>query len=172
MDENISIDRENDDITVIKNINEIIYARVNNIMAQAEKTILTNETKLFESLREFSFDQQIGYLVCDLLDGKVRAASNDGVIISYEFESAVNRNLLFIEKLTYIYNKITSSNKDLALITDERWENEKKNYIKLKRDGKKLELLEIPNEIYEEKENNDIISNSAVELFGDIVEIN
>ncbi len=172
LDENLSIDRENDDISVIKNINEIIDARVNNIMAQAEKTILTNETKLFESLREFSFDQQIGYLVCDLLDGKVRAASNDGVIISYEFESAVNRNLLFIEKLTYIYNKITSSNKDLALITDERWENEKKNYIKLKKDGKKLELLEIPNEIYEEKENNDIISNSAVELFGDIVEIN
>ena len=172
LDENLSIDRENDDISVIKNINEIIDARVNNIMAQAEKNILTNETKLFESLREFSFDQQIGYLVCDLLDGKVRAASNDGVIISYEFESAVNRNLLFIEKLTYIYNKITSSNKDLALITDERWENEKKNYIKLKKDGKKLELLEIPNEIYEEKENNDIISNSAVELFGDIVEIN
>ena len=172
LDENLSIDRENDDISVIKNINEIIDARVNNIMAQAEKTILINETKLFESLREFSFDQQIGYLVCDLLDGKVRAASNDGVIISYEFESAVNRNLLFIEKLTYIYNKITSSNKDLALITDERWENEKKNYIKLKKDGKKLELLEIPNEIYEEKENNDIISNSAVELFGDIVEIN
>jgi len=172
VDEVISSVKENDDITIIKNINEIIDARVNNIMAQAEKSILTSETKLFDSLRDFSFDQQIGYLVCDLLDGKIRAASNDGIIISYEFESAVKRNLLLIEKLTYIYNKITSSNKDLALITDERWENEKKNYIKLKKDGKKMDLLEIPNEIYEESENDDIISSSAVELFGDIVEIN
>ena len=40
------------------------------------------------------------------------------------------------------------------------------------KDGKTLDVVEIPKAIYEDKENNDIISNSAVELFGDIVEIN
>jgi hypothetical protein len=40
------------------------------------------------------------------------------------------------------------------------------------KDGKHFEVIEEPEEVYEELEKNDIIVNSAVELFGDIVEIN
>ena len=160
------------DINNILNIDSIIDARVNNILAKADKKILKTELELFETLRDYSFDQEIGYLICDLLDGKVRAASSDGIIISYEFDSAVKQNLLLIEKLNYVYNKITNSNKDIAVISDNRWEEEKNKYIQLMKDGKTLDVVEIPKAIYEDKENNDIISNSAVELFGDIVEIN
>ncbi len=163
---------DNKDITIITNINEIVDARVNNTMAEADKKVLKEEITLFEKLRDFTFDQEIGYLVCNLLDGTLRAASKNSIIISYEYDSAVKQNLLLIERLTYVYNKITDSDKDLAFITDDRWEKEKKNYIKLIKDGKKLDIVEIPKEIYEEKEKNDIISNSAVEMFGDIVEIN
>ncbi len=171
--EDIVVNRDDDfDIKVITNINEIIDARVNNIMAEANKNILKRELELFNTLNDYTFDQEIGYLVCDLLDGQVRAASESGIIISYNFDSAVKQNLLLIEKLTYVYNKITNSNKDIAIISDERWNNEKNNYIKLIKEGKSLEVVEVPGEIYEEKQNNDIISNSAVELFGDIVEIN
>ena len=160
------------DINNILNIDSIIDARVNNILAKADKKILKTELELFETLRDYSFDQEIGYLICDLLDGKVRAASSDGIIISYEFDSAVKQNLLLIEKLNYVYNKITNSNKDIAVISDNRWEEEKNKYIQLMKDGRTLDVVEIPKAIYEDKENNDIISNSAVELFGDIVEIN
>ena len=160
------------DINNILNIDSIIDARVNNILAKADKKILKTELELFETLRDYSFDQEIGYLICDLLNGKVRAASSDGIIISYEFDSAVKQNLLLIEKLNYVYNKITNSNKDIAVISDNRWEEEKNKYIQLMKDGKTLDVVEIPKAIYEDKENNDIISNSAVELFGDIVEIN
>ena len=163
---------DSSNINNILNIDSIIDARVNNILAKADKKILKTELELFETLRDYSFDQEIGYLICDLLDGKVRAASSDGIIISYEFDSAVKQNLLLIEKLNYVYNKITNSNKDIAVISDNRWEEEKNKYIQLMKDGKTLDVVEIPKAIYEEKENNDIISNSAVELFGDIVEIN
>ena len=160
------------DINNILNIDSIIDARVNNILAKADKKILKTELELFETLRDYSFDQEIGYLICDLLDGKVRAASSDGIIISYEFDSAVKQNLLLIEKLNYVYNKITNSNKDIAVISDNRWEEEKNKYIQLMKDGRTLDVVEIPKAIYEDKENNDIISNSAVELFGsDIVEV-
>ena len=163
---------DSSEINNILNIDDIINARVNNILAKADKRILKSELELFETLRDYSFDQEIGYLVCALLDGKVRAASDAGIIVSYEFDSAVKQNLLLIEKLNYVYNKITNSNKDIAIISDSRWEDEKNKYIKLIKDGKTLDVVEIPKAIYEEKQNNDIISNSAVELFGDIVEIN
>ena len=77
-----------------------------------------------------------------------------------------------MEKITYFFNKITNSSKKLAIITDEQWEVEKNNYIKSIKDGKAYQVLEEPEEIYEDFHKSDIITNSAVELFGDIVEIN
>ncbi len=169
----IVVVRNDEDITIISNINEINDARVNNVMAQADKKTLKKEIESFEKLNDFTYDQEIGYLVCIMLDGTIRAASNEGIIISFEYESAVKQNLLYIEKMMDIYNKIIGNSKYIAIITHDRWEKEKNNYIKLFKEGKNLDILEIPGEIYEEKENNDIISNSAVELFGDdIVEIN
>jgi hypothetical protein len=126
----------------------------------------------FKLLNDFTFDQEIGYLVCNLLDGTIRAASDKNIIISYEYDSCVKQNLLELEKIAYVYNKITNSNKNIAIITDEEWENEKSNYIMCLKDGNSYNFIEEPEEIYEEEVKNDIIKSSAVELFGDIVEIN
>ena len=77
-----------------------------------------------------------------------------------------------VEKITYVFNKITNSSKKLAIITDEQWEVEKNNYIKSIKEGNSYKVLDEPVEIYEESKKSDIITNSAIELFGDIVEIN
>ena len=146
--------------------------RVNNTLANANKQILNKEQENFKLLNDFTFDQEIGYIVCNLLDATVRAASDDSIIISYEYDSSVKQNLLELEKITYVYNKITNSNKKLAIITDEDWENEKNKYIKSLKDGVQYQVIDEPQEVYEEQVKNDIITNSAVELFGDIVEIN
>ncbi len=156
---------------LIKNINEIMNVRVNNVMAQADKNILKLEIQKFNLLNEFTFDQEIGYLVCSLLDAKIRAASENGIILSYEYDSNVKQNLVNLHKIIDVYNKITNSNKIIAIITDERWETEKNKYIKALKDGKKYEILEEPEEIFEKQENNDIIGSSAINLFGDIVEV-
>ena len=47
---------------------------------------------------------------------------------------------------------------------------EKNKYIASLKDGNHYEVVEEPEEIYEEVEKDDIIVSSAVELFGDIVE--
>ena len=171
VEENV-LENSNDEQRKIINIDEIMKVRVNNTLACANKNILNQEIDNMKLLNEFTFDQEIGYIVCNLLDSNVRAASEDNIIISFEYDSIVKQNLMELEKIIYVYNKITNSNKKFAIITDEEWENEKNNYIKSIKDGKSYQVMEEPKEIYEEIKKNDIISNSAVELFGDIVEIN
>ena len=154
----------------ILNIDDIMKARVNNTMALANKQLLKFELDNMSILEDFTFDQEVGYVVCAILDGKIRAVSEDSLILSYEYDSVVKQNLNILDKITYVYNKLTNSNKKIAIISDEQWEIEKNKYIASLKDGNHYEVVEEPEEIYEEVEKDDIIVSSAVELFGDIVE--
>ena len=155
----------------IINIDAIMKIRVNNTLALANKNLLRLEMNNFEVLRDYSFDQEIGYIICGILDGKLRAVSSDAIIISYEYDSNVKQNLYIIDKIEDVYNKITNSNKKIAIISDDYWEKVKQEYINNLRNGIKYEVEEEPKAVYEELKNNDIITSSAVSLFGDIVEI-
>ena len=153
----------------IINIEEIMQVRVNNTLAKADKKLLKEEQSNFEKLKDFTFDQEIGYIVCSLLDSKLRAVSDKSMIISYELDSTVLQNLQVIEKLTSVYNKITDSDKDIAIISDSEWDKVKNEYIKNLKDGVKYEVKDEPEPVFEEIDSDDIISSSAVQLFGDIV---
>ena len=153
----------------ILNIDEIMNVRVNNTLALADKKLLKEEQSNFEKLKDFTFDQEIGYIVCALLDSKLRAVSENNMIISFEYDSNVLQNIQIIDKITDVYNKITNSNKEIAIISDKEWDKVKSDYIKNLKDGVKYEVKDEPEPIYEEMENDGIISNSAVQLFGDIV---
>ena len=157
---------------VVKNIDEIIRIRVNNTLAKANKQVLNSEIEKMKMLNDYTFDQEIGYIVCSLLDANVRAASEESVILSYEYDSIVKQNLLELDKITYIYEKITGSDKKLAFITHDEWEREKQKYIQNLKEGIQYQVMIEPVEVYEESVKDDIIINNAVELFGDIVEIN
>ena len=156
----------------IINIEEIMDVRVNNTLAQASKELLKEETNNFELLKDYSFDQEIGYIVCSILDSKLRAVSSDNMIISYEYDSNVKQYLDILDKISEVYSKITKSEKNIAIITDDKWEKVKNEYISNLKNGVKYEVHEEPEVIFEDLKKNDIISNSAVELFGDIVELN
>lgn len=153
----------------VLNIDEIMNVRVNNTLAKADKKLLKEEQSNFEKLKDFTFDQEIGYIVCALLDSKLRAVSENNMIISFEYDSNVLQNIQIIDKITDVYNKITNSNKEIAIISDKEWDKVKSDYIKNLKDGVKYEVKDEPEPIYEEMENDGIISNSAVQLFGDIV---
>lgn len=168
----IEEEKSGNTIPKILNIEEIMKIRVNNTMALANKGLLKLELANFEKLREYTFDQEIGYLVCSLLDAKLRTVSPENIIISFEFDSNVKQNLLNIEMITEVYNKITNSNKNIAIISDEEWDKVKNDYITNLKNNIKYDVLPEPELIFEELVNNDImVSSAAVELFGDIVEI-
>lgn len=154
----------------IINIDEINTIRINNIMASADKQLLINEKQLFSMLNDFTFDQNNGYLVCSLLDGTIRAVSDSGIILSYEYDALVEKAKDDLPKMIEAYNNITKSNKNIAVLSDEQWENEKSKYIESVKSGNHYVSMEEPSVIYEEIKNDGII-NKAIELFGDIVEI-
>ena len=155
----------------ILNIEEIMEVRVNNTLAKADKKLLKEEQSKFEMLKDYTFDQEIGYIVCSLLDSNLRAVSENSMIISFEYDSNVLQNLQIIEKITDVYNKITNSSKEIAIISDREWDKVKNEYIKNLKDGVKYEVKDEPEPVFEEIENDDIISSSAMKLFGDIVEV-
>lgn len=160
------------DKKVILNLNDIMKARVNNIMATADKSILKDVIDKMPIFNDYTFDSEIGFAACALLDTKVRAASNIGIILSYEYDSIVKQNLLNLEKINEVYNKLNKTNYKLAIISDLEWDKAKSDYIKTIKSGGSYSLIEEPApELFEDTKKDDIISNSAVELFGDIVEI-
>ncbi len=160
------------DKKVILNLNDIMKARVNNIMATADKSILKDVIDKMPIFNDYTFDSEIGFVACALLDAKVRAASNIGIILSYEYDSIVKQNLLNLEKINEVYNKLNKTDYKLAIISDLEWDKAKSDYIKTIKSGGSYSLIEEPApELFEDTKKDDIISNSAVELFGDIVEI-
>lgn len=164
---------DNDIVTLrLENLFEIMKARVNNTLAMADKQILKNVVNSMNVFNDYTFDNEIGYIACSLLDGKVRAASEDSIILSYYYDSIVKQNLLELDKITDVFNRLTNLNKKIAIITDDDWEKEKSKYIQTIKNGQQYTVIEEPEmKVFEGLKENDIISNSAMELFGDIVEM-
>ena len=173
--EKFSASKENGmevDLLRIENLLEIMKVRVNNTLALADKQILKNIINSMNVFNDYTFDNEIGYIACSLLDAKVRAASADSIIISYDYDSIVKQNLLNLEKITDVFNQLTNFNKKIAIITDDEWEVEKNKYITALKSGQQYTIIEEPvMKVFEGSKENDIITSSAMELFGDIVEV-
>ena len=165
-------EKVDDDNPKILNIDEVMEARINNTFASASKPILKEILNNFENLRDYSFDQKFGYLVCSLLDSTVRVAGKDSIIISYESDALVKSNLANLIKLENTYNKLNNANIKIAIISDDLWDKLKNEYIDNLKNNVPYTIIDEPELIFEELDKNDIISSSAVELFGsDIVEV-
>ncbi len=164
--------------TMITQEKERMTIRSKNTMAEAVKQELAKEQINFEKLNDFTFDTKQGYLACELLDGKPRASSNDKLVISYEYDTLIEKMMDHIDKLISFYHKVTGSTKLLAFISDSEWEQLKKEYIHLIKDGKNFPIQEEPKKVIIEKEEqqetatNEEKYQEVIELFGkDIVEI-
>ena len=148
--------------------------RVNNALAEASKIEKNNDLKLMNRLNEYVFDPENGFVASELLNGTLCASSKSIIILSYEYESVVEQNLENIELFTNIYNELTNSTKKIAIITNDEWNIEKNKYIEFTKQGNKYKIIEEPiiDIKVENLEDEDTIKNSsAIQLFGDIVEI-
>ena len=158
--------------TLILNIDDVMQARINNAFATASKQTLKEINSSFDKLKDYTFDQDIGFLVCSLLDSTVRVAGNSVFIISYNSDALVKSNLNNLLKLEDTYNKLNNSHFKIAIISDDDWDILKNQYITNLKNNISYNLMEEPELVFEESNKNDIISSSAVELFGsDIVEV-
>ena len=157
------------------NIKDIMKIRVNNTLAEASKKEKEIVTESINILNDYVFDPNKGYIASELLNATICAVSEKNMIISYEYDSVVEQNLENINEITEIFNEITGLNKKVAIISNQEWNEEKNKYIEFTKQGNKYTIIEEPVIQSEEetKKDEQILeyTSSAVELFGDIVEI-
>ena len=159
-----------DKTDILNDIKEIMRIRLNNAFAEASKEEKNNDQKLIEKLNDFVFDSEKGFAASEILNSNLCVSSKDIMVISYEYDGIVDQNLENITKINDIYNELTSSTKKLAIISTKEWEEEKKKYIEFTKQGNKYKIKEEPNIPVVSTEKKEEV-NSAVEMFGDIVEI-
>lgn len=151
--------------------------RINNTFTKANKESLMLLKNKWESLRSYAFDKDNGAVVCSLLDGVPVAASNDYLILCYQYQteaSKVNDIYILFEE---IINKYLSMEYNVVAISNDEWKIAKKEYISRVNAKEKYELMlddflrnelpQIKKEMNTEKElnNSNIIDNKVLELF-------
>lgn len=152
---------------------------INNCFARADK----KEKQYFESnwnhLNDYALDNEYGAAACFLSDGKVRAVGIGEIIVSFDYESMVNRGLSLITKIQKLLEKIYNKHYDIALITDEEWNHQKEKFIENKNNNISYEYIPIESNKFaqDDLDNNvtkeDSITSQAIELFGeDVISIN
>ena len=153
------------------NIEEIMKIRLNNAFATANKQELERDKEKMNKLNDYTFDQEIGYLVCSLLDSKLRVSSENYLVISYEYDSMVNENIKLLNKMTNVLKEKADITKKIAIISDDLWEKEKKKYVSMLKNKEKYEIIEEPELIINKKVKKEVNNNNIINDFGDIVEV-
>ena len=159
---------------VITNIEDIMNVRFINTLISSKKVLKNSELKLLDKLREESFNTEYGSIINDILDGNIVCVSDDNVVFSYDRDSVRKNNLLNYLYIKDLYKKITGSNKNICFISNDLWDSESKKFMKSFK-NKSVEsdykYEDEPKPLYE-KEKDDIIMSSAIDLFdSDIIEV-
>ena len=159
----------------VSNINEIMNIRFINTLLKGNKKLKEQELKDIEKLRNNSFDLEKGYLSNNLLDGTLCVVSPECSVFCFEHDSIVDQNLIDLDEITSIYQNTLGNNRKLCFIGKDQWDKVSKDFALKFKSGTVDEFYSIkeePEPVFEELENDDIISSSAMNLFDNsIVEI-
>ena len=159
----------------IINIKDIMNTRLTNTLLNGNKKLKEQELKDIEKLRNNSFDLEKGYLSNNLLDGALCVVSPECSVFCFEHDSIVDQNLIDLDEITSIYQNTLGNNRKLCFISKDEWNKVSKDFALKFKSGTVDEFYSIkeePEPVFEELENDDIISSSAMNLFDNsIVEI-
>lgn len=162
---NIKVERNNVDIDDLKKI------RINNTFVNANKENLQIIKDKWNELKKFAFDKEYGAKVCLLLDGNPVVASENYLVLTYQYSTSAdkaNEDYLELEK---ILRDTINCNNYIVAINNEDWKVARNEYIKKLNSGEKYQLQK---DIYIDKEQKKdvIISNEESNNFnhGDIEE--
>lgn len=154
------IDEEKYDI-----LDRLMDIRLNNILSKANKLSLAECNKLKENSDVLNLDD---LKTINLLnDGDIRAASNDGIVISVD-----NKNILFemydnLEKIEEYISKTLNKSKKICILLDDEWNDKREVYIKKIKNKEKIEIIS-EDDIIKELEK---ISSKNKSEFEDLLEI-
>lgn len=153
-----TIKKANDSFEKLKEL------RISNALAKLDKKVITETKKIIDNSREYILNAEFGDYMSLILDGTLKAASDEYLVFMYETDRMsdfFNESILNLEKLI---NEISKKEYKLISVSKEEWNNIKTNYNnKLKKYEYKEE--EDSTEILTKKE-----EDKLTDFFGDIVE--
>ena len=166
------VDLANFDERKLINFDEIMKARINNIFAKANKPSKTKFLSKVDLFKDYIFDTEIGSCAGIISDAVPLVVTSDNmVLLGLKYESLFNQVLHEYEKFEKTFETVLNEKYIPAFVDYSKWDDLKKEFIEKRDNGIGYTIMEEPEPIFEEKQINDIISSSVIDMFGDIVEI-
>jgi DNA polymerase-3 subunit gamma/tau len=169
----VKMKRDMVDKSKLKNLKEV---RINNTLVTANKNTLNELTKRWNEIRAYTIDELYGMYAGMLIDSMPRAIGDDNILVTYIYESMVERANENLEKIEELLYKVLGKKYKFIATSENEWQNIKVEYIKRKKIGEKYII--IPEEVFvdskiekskKSKKNEDEIIKTAIDLFGDNV---
>ena len=149
--------------------NELCKQIVNNCFAKASKTLKQEFEENWKKISDYALDSKFGAAASFISDAKICAVSENELVLSFEYNSMIERGYNLLEKIQNLLDKVYNKQYDIAFLTYEEWENEKKEFIENKNNEITYEYkpIEHKKEKKVSKKKDETITSQAIELFGD-----
>ena len=158
---------DTEDINELEKFNQYKKIRVNNSLINPSKANLVKINENIIKLRTLVLDSSYGQLPSLILDGSIKAVSDNSIIFVYSSLSDAKLFNKKIDRIEELLEKISSTVYKTIALTKEEWDIEKQKYRNKKEKYKFMEENINYNEIFKEVENGNDIQN----LFGELVEM-
>lgn len=117
-------------------------ALINNTIALANKDCKDEVKKSFMNLKKYLATNKYKAVATILMDCNVNAASEDRLLLTYKYDSLVYEHDQNKNKIEKIVNELLNKKYKIVAISEEKWKELRPKYIELKKNNKKIELME------------------------------
>lgn len=172
IEENVNIIEESEKVVYKSNpklqkaLQQVVEIRINNTLAGFERKKLLEIKNNMDSIRSYVLDDIYGEFASLVLDGEIKAVSDENIIVVYEQEwlqNYFNENLLLIEKM---FQKIYNKYYKLIATNMKDWNKIKQDFNSKNKIYQKIDEPFDLQDLFLLKEEKTVIEDT----FGDIVE--
>lgn len=164
--------------TIIKNINkktnveieQFKKVRINNILSKFNKKKMLEVKEELSSIEEYLLDNKYARVASIILDGQLKAASDEGLIFVYKTDSLSNQFIENIVNIEELINVVFNNKYNVISTNLDEWEIIKNKFNKDKTQFKYIEDNYDLNLIIKNVKKQ--IQDDMASIFGDIVEYN
>ena len=152
---------------------ELQKLRINNTFALADKKDLIDLKKKWDKIMDYTLDREIGAVACFLADATPVVASTKNIILTFEYNSMIERGNSMIDKIENALKKIFDTTYRVVLLSNDDWKKEKEVYIQNKKNNVHYEYREeveqeipVSSPLEEVVEDTSDLTQTAIQLFG------
>lgn len=121
---------------------EFKKALINNTIALSDSNSKKKIQEVFESLDKYLITKKYKLAATILKDANIAAASIDHILLTYKYTGMVENNDKEISKIIALLKENLNVDYKVVAITEDEWKKERPNYIEIKKEKGKIDLVE------------------------------